>query len=96
MLTAYNLVHSFDIICLSEIYLNSKNTPNDACLELPGYNLFRSDHPSNNKRGAVCFYYKSTLPLRILNILNLSEYTNFQVSLANKICCFIQLYRSPS
>ena len=68
LLTAYNLVHSFDIICLSETYLNSETPPNDTRLELPGYNLFRSDHPSSNKRGGVCVYYKSTLPLRILNI----------------------------
>ena len=66
------------------------------CLELPGYNLFCSDHPSNKKRWGVCIYYKSTLPLRILNISNLDECINFEVSIANKICCFIQLYRSSS
>ena len=91
-----NLVHSFYIIYLSETYLNSETPPNDTRLELPGYNLFRSDHPSNNKRGGVCVYYKSTLPLRILNISNLDECINFEVSIANKFCRFIQLYRSPS
>ena len=96
LLTAYNLVHSFDIICLSETYLNAETPPNDASLELPGYNLFRSDHPSNNKRGGVCVYYKSTLPLRVLNISNLDECINFEVSIANKICRFIRFYRSPS
>ena len=54
LLTACNLVHSFDIICLSETYLNSETPPNDTRLELPGYSFFRSDHPSNNKRGGVC------------------------------------------
>ena len=44
LLTAYNLVHSFHIICLSETYLNSKTPPNETRQELPGYNLFRSDH----------------------------------------------------
>ena len=63
---------------------------------MPGYNLFRSDHPSNSKRGGACVYYKSTLPLRILNISNLDECINFEVSIANKICRFIHLYRSPS
>ena len=95
LLTAYNLVHSFHIICLSETYLNSETPPNDTRLELPGYNLFGSDHPSHNKR-RVCVYYKSTLPLRILNISNLDECINFEVSIANKICRFVQLYRSPS
>ena len=63
---------------------------------MPGFNLFLSDHPSNNKRGGVCVYYKSTLPLRILNISNLAECINFEVSIANKICRFIHLYRFPS
>ena len=68
LLTAYNLVHSFDIICFSEIYLNFETPPNDTRLELPSYNFFHPDHPSNSKRGGVCIYYKSTLPLKILNI----------------------------
>ena len=93
-LSAYNLVHSFDIICLSETYLNSETPPNDTRLELLGYNLLRSDYPSNNKRGDVCMYYKSTLPLGILTISNLDECINFEVSITNKICRFIQLYRS--
>ena len=69
-LTAYNLIHSFDIICLSETYLNSETPPNDTSLELPGYNLFRSDHPFNNKRGCVYIYDKSPIPLRITKPVN--------------------------
>ena len=88
LLTASNLV-----ICHSETYLNSETLPNDTRLELPGYNLLRSDHPSNNKRGGVCIYYKSTLPLRILNIsMNVSTLR----SVLPTTCCFIQLYRSAS
>ena len=90
LLTAYNLVHGFNIIYLSEIYLNSETPPNDTHLELPSYNMFRSDHPSNNKRGGVCIYYKSTLPLRILKISILGECINFEISIAKKICRFIQ------
>ena len=96
LLTAYKLVHSFDIFCFLEAYLNFETPSNNASLELPGCTLFRSDHPSNNKRGGACVYYKSNLPLRILNISNLDGCINFEVSIANKICRFIQLYRSPS
>ena len=39
LLTAYNLVHSFDIICLSETYLNSETPSNGTRLKLPGYNV---------------------------------------------------------
>ena len=32
------------------------------------YNLVRSDHPSNKKRGGVFLYYKNILSLRVLDI----------------------------
>ena len=64
-------------------------------LELPGYNIFRSDHPCNNKRGGVCIYYKLTLRLKTLNILN-PDKRDFEVNITNKICSFILLYRFPS
>ena len=96
LLTAYNKVHSFDIIFLSETYLNPKTPTNNTHLQLPGYDLFRSHQPSNNEKGGVCIYYKSALPLRTLNISNLGKCINFEVSIANKTCRFIQLYRSTS
>ena len=37
--------HKFNIICLSETYLNSSNSPDDETLEISGYNLVCSDHP---------------------------------------------------
>ena len=44
-------------------YLDSSVAPDDDNLEISGYSLVRSDHPSNNKRGGVCVYYKMFLPL---------------------------------
>ena len=55
-----------------------------------------ADHPSNNKRGGVCIFYRTNLPLRVLNISYLSECITFEVSTGNKVCRFIHLYRSPS
>ena len=57
-LSAYNAVHNFDIICISESYLNSQIFSNGDKLSIPGYNTFRADHPSDNRRGGVCVYYK--------------------------------------
>ena len=68
LLSAYISVHKFDIICLSETYLNSEIPSDDENLEIPGYNLVREDHPSNSKRGGVCVYYKSSLPFRVINV----------------------------
>ena len=96
LLTAYNLIHNFDIICVSETFLNSETAPNDPNLEIPGYNLHRAHRPSNCKRGGVCIFYKAMIPLRVLNISNLNECIKFEVSIANKICHFIHLHRSPS
>ena len=72
-LSAYIFVHKFDIICLSETYLNSEIPSDDKNLEIAGYNLIRDDHPSNSKRGGVCVYYKSLLPFRVINEKYLQE-----------------------
>ena len=58
--------------------------------------MYCADHPSNCKRGGVCIFHKGTILLKVLNILNLNEWINFEVSIANKICSLIHLYRSPS
>ena len=65
-------------------------------MDIDGYNLLRSDHPSNTKPGGVCIYYKNYLPLRIININYLNECIVFNIKLGNKIYNFAVLYRSPS
>ena len=92
---AYISLHKFDIICLSETYLNSTVPLGDDNLVISGYNLIRSDYPSNTKHGCVCPYYKNYLPLRVLNVSYLKECLNFELKIGNKSCNFIALYRSP-
>ena len=96
LLTAYVLVHDFDIICLSETYLNSETSTDDQNLEIPGYCLLCADHSSNHKRGGACIFYSTTLPLRVYNISILSECITFEISIGNQVCRFIHLYRSPN
>ena len=55
-----------------------------------------SDHPSNKKRGGVCIYYKSYLPLRMININYLNECVRCELMVGDKLCNFIALHRSPS
>ena len=76
---AFNSIHKFDIICLSEIYLDSSVLCNDSNLEVPGYNLVCSDHLSNKKCGGVCIYYKSYLPSRIIDIYYSNECVRFKL-----------------
>ena len=96
LLSAYISVHKFDIICLSETYLNSEIPSDDKNLEISGYNLVREDHPSNSKRGGVCVYYKSSLPFRGINVKYLEESISFESRIGGKCCRFSCLYRSPS
>ena len=93
-LRAYVSVRKFDIICLSETYLDY-NT-DDENLEISGYFLIRSDHPSNIKRGGICIYYKNILPLKVTDVRLLEECIAFDLIISNKLCSFVALYRSPS
>ena len=61
-------MHKFDIICISESYLNSDTSSCDDNLNIPGYNMYRADHPSGNRRGGVCIKYKESLPIKMLII----------------------------
>ena len=65
-------------------------------MEILSYNFIRKDHPSNNKRGGVCFYYKNILPFELINIRYLQECITFEMRIGRKCCKFICLYRSPS
>ena len=96
LLRAYITVHSFDVICLSETYLDSSISQDDNNLQIPGYNLYWVDHPLNIKRGGVCIYYKISLSLKIKNIQYLQECINFEIKIKDKLCNFITLYRSPN
>ena len=93
-LIAYNCIRHFDIICLSETYFNSDISSDNENLDIPGYRLIRSDHPSNDNQGGVCF--KSFLPIQILSISMFHECINLEIRIDDKSCNLICLYRSPS
>ena len=57
-LQAFNSVHNFDLICISETFLDSSVAIDDSDLNFNGYNLMRSDHPSAVKKGGICIFYK--------------------------------------
>ena len=96
LLKTYIASHKLDVICLSETYLVSSISNDDDNLENTSYDLFRADHPSNNKRGGVCIYYGNSLPFKILNIQFLHECINFEIRIRGKLYRFVSLYHSPS
>ena len=58
--------------------------------------MYLIDHRSDVKRGGVCIYYKTMLPLKVLTTNFLRECINFEVCIGNKKCRFIHLYRTSS
>ena len=58
LLEAYNVEHKFDMICLSETFLDSSIPSNDERLNMKEYKLIRAENPSDSKRGGVRIYYK--------------------------------------
>ena len=95
LLNVYLTVHKFDIVCLSETYLDSNTAPDNVNLEISGYSLVRSG-PYNSKREGVCIYYKYYLHLRVLGIQYFHECFNIELKIGNKLCYIIALYRSLS
>ena len=76
---------------------NSSVSSNNDNFIIPGYDLYRADHPSNVKRIRICIYYKNLLPLKITNIQYLQECSiNFEMKIGEKLCDFIVLYLSQS
>ena len=55
LIEAFVSTHNFDILCLSETFLDSTIDLNDDNINIDGYSIFRADHPSNNKRGGVVY-----------------------------------------
>ena len=96
LLKAYITIYNYDVICLSETYLDSSILSDDKNLEIPGYDLIWADHLPNSKRGGVCIYYRNSLPLKILGIFYLQECIVFELKIGNKSCKIVSLYRSPN
>ena len=96
LLKADEAVYKFDTICLSETYHDPKTLLDDDNLDIAGYKLVRSDHPSNSKRGGVCIYYKEPLLLRFINANYSNECVRFIIRIGEKLCSFISLYRTSN
>ena len=96
LLRAYISIHNFDVVCISETYLDSTTALDNENLEIAGYNLLRADHPSSSKRGGACVYFKSSLALRLIDVHYLRECLIFEILIGGKSCNFICLHRSPS
>ena len=97
LLEAYAITHNFDIVCLSETYLDSSYSSDDPRLQLSGYSLVRADHPMDTKRGGVCIYYKEYISLICKPKLTpLDQCLVCELKIGNKKCFITVIYRSPT
>ena len=91
LLKAFLSVHKMDIVCLSKTFLDSSISIDDESLQIPGYSSVRADHPSNTKCGGVPLYYKSFLPIKLINVNHLNECISFELGIRGKVCTFLTL-----
>ena len=59
LIKALITVQNFDIVCLSETFLDSSTDISDNRRNLNDYMLFRADRPSYIKHGGVSTYIKT-------------------------------------
>ena len=96
LLEAYNAIHHYNLMCVSETYLDSSISNDEKDISIKGYSLVRAGHPSNTKRGGFCIYYKESLGVPIIDIPNLTESILCQITINNKTGHVLVVYSSPS
>ena len=96
-LSAFLNVHNFDIVCLGETFLTSHIMDDDPRLAIEGYEILRSDHPSDSRRGGVCVFYKDHLSLvGRPELTSLDECLVCEIKTGANRFLLCLCYRSPS
>ena len=70
LLEAYNVIHHYKLILVSETYLDISisNDKKDT-------SIIRADNTSNTKQRRVCIHYKESLSVHLIDIPNLRVYS---------------------
>ena len=84
LIEAYNTHYNFDMICLSEAYLDSSYADDDTRFNLKNLTLIRADNPHNCKRVGVSIYFKEQLAVHPLSPLSLHECLVLEINIPNK------------
>ena len=88
-----NTIHKFDVICLSESYLDSSMPSNNIYADIKGCKLYRTDHNNNVYRGGVWACIRESLAVRCHSNMYFKECLILEISINNKKgwCCFTEL-----
>ena len=87
LIQAYNAIHDFHIISITESALNSKIS--NESIDIPGYIPIRNDLPENDSHGGVLIWHKIDLPVKIRT--DIQNYSNtlvleFSISRKKNVC----------
>ena len=94
LVEAFVVSNNIDIFCMSETFLDSSVDNIYDGLNINGYILVRSDHPSNTKQGGIAIYYKDHLPvIRRNDISSSNKSIVLEIRLANNKCFLTSLYK---
>ena len=97
LIEAYNSVHHFDVITISESMLDQSISNDDIFIEGFSREIYHSDHPSNSKTGGVCMFFKEGLPIKRRPDLELlQELIVTELTISSKKIFLITLYRSSN
>ena len=94
LVEAFVVSNNIDIFCMSETFLDSSVDNIYDGLNINGYILVRSDHPSNTKQGGIAIYYKDHLPvIRRNDISSSNKSIVLEIRLANNKCFLTSFYK---
>ena len=91
LLTAYNSALNYDLIWLTETYLDSPVDPNN--LLINGYKLLRAGHSDNVKRGGVRLYYRENLTLQLVDTTYIEQCILCEINIQNTTGYVAVIYR---
>ena len=92
LIEAYSYIFHDDIIALSETIINNSVQDEDIFIEGFSEEIFRSDHPSGDKKGGVCIYFKEILPIKRrkdLESMQETVVTEIITHHKKKFCCHL-------
>ena len=97
LIEAYNSIHHFDVIAISESMLDRTINNDDIFIEGFSREIFRSDHSSITKVGRGCVYFRKGLPIKRRGDLEeLQESIVTEIIISHKKVFFVTLYCCPS
>ena len=96
LLSAYNYIYKYDIICIFETFLLKLSSTHSNILIINRHNFVRADHPDNMKKGGLCWYFKEMLQLRQINTSFCPKCLLCEVTIDNTVGCVSVICRSLS